>query len=441
MILKLLMKDIRVLASEKKSLLVLVMMPIVLTTILSFSLRGNFDEEGLFETVQIGIVKAYDANAEREKFLSKVSPYMSDEEIRKSEQEMDFERIFFENFLDSEAVKSILEYQIMSDEMAETALDEGRVAAVFYLPKGFIYNQMIDFTLPNRNEIEVKMLANPESQYGAMIAESVLKGYFSEMEQRIAHKNAFIEVGASYLDLNTLFKSLPEIMGESEERSEADAVSAVNYKTLHGNRHIDSFAYYSIAMMSMFILYASGHTGRTLLREQKMLTLDRSSVAGVTKAKVIASKFLMTVVLSAVQMSLLLVFAKFVLKVDWQRPLLILVGILASAVAVSGVGIFISAIALRQGSFKVANIFENVLIHIFALIGGSYVPLDALPSFALKFKGLALNGTVLDLFLGIYKGMTFEALIPYLGMLLIIGLLFSAGALWIVLKREAAEYA
>ena len=77
MILKLLMKDIRVLASEKKSLLVLVMMPIVLTTILSFSLRGNFDEEGLFETVQIGIVKAYDANAEREKFLSKVSPYMS----------------------------------------------------------------------------------------------------------------------------------------------------------------------------------------------------------------------------------------------------------------------------------------------------------------------------------------------------------------------------
>ena len=446
MILKMLKKDIAVLFSERRSLIIFILMPIILTTILSFSLKGNFQDNGKFDAVKVAIVKNYDAGEDLSYFKTKISEYVDPDTMMQGQNNMDFEKVFFQDFLENKDVKSIMTSVVMTDEEAQKALSEDEIVAIFYLPKNFIYDQLINFTMPYRNEIQIKMISNPDYQYSSQIAEAVMMSYFDLMNQKVIQKNVFIEVGATYLDTKTLFSHLGDVLDNDIEASATSEMNAVDnlqiqHETINGDKAIDSFTYYSIAMMSMFILYASSYVGRELLREKKMQTLSRGTVAGVTKVRVLMSKFLMTVILCMAQMTLLLTFAKLVLKVDWERPLMMAVGILFSALAVSGLGIFISAITLTQASYKVANIFENVLIHIFALFGGSYIPLEVLPSAVSNFKFIALNGVVLDLFLGIYKGVKLSSLLPQIGLLSLISICFSALAIWLVIKKEARDYA
>ncbi|GAU76285.1 ABC transporter permease [Fusibacter sp. 3D3] len=447
MILKILKKDIIVLFSERRNLMIFILMPIILTTILSFSLKGSFGESGKFDAIKVGIVKAYDKEAEVAYFKTKISSYVDINTVIPQENNLDFEKVFFQDFLGNDGVKTIMTSVVMTDEEAQNALLKGEIVAVFYLPKNFIYDQLINFTMPYRNEIHIKMISDPDAQYASQIAESVMMSYFDLMNEKVIQKNVFIEVGASYLDIQTLLSHMGDLMDPNGEGTmdlygrDNSNQSGIQYETLNGDKAVDSFTYYSIAMMSMFILYASGYVGRELLREKKMQTLSRGTVAGITKVMVLTSKFLMTLILCMVQMSFLLIYAKLVLKVNWERPLMMAVGIFFSALAVSGLGIFISAITLTQDSYKVANIFENVLIHIFALFGGSYIPLEVLPSAVVKLKFIALNGVVLDLFLSIYKGVELGKLISQLGLLTLISICFSVVAVWIVIKKEAQDYA
>jgi ABC-2 type transport system permease protein len=116
------------------------------------------------------------------------------------------------------------------------------------------------------------------------------------------------------------------------------------------------------------------------------------------------------------------------------------VAIIFSAIAVSGLGIFISAITLTAENYRVANIFENLLIHIFALIGGSYIPLEVLPSIFMTLKYFALNGIVLDLFINTFQDAGWNKLAVYYGLLCAIAIFFSIVAAIIIKRKEASSY-
>ena len=133
-------------------------------------------------------------------------------------------------------------------------------------------------------------------------------------------------------------------------------------------------------------------------------------------------------------------FAAVVLKVDWNDPLKVIVGIVFSSLAVSGVGVLIGAITLSANNYKVANIFENLLIHVFAFIGGSYLPVDILPQSVIQIKYLALNGIVIDLFIDIYQNAPWSDLVFYFGMLTGITIVFTGLAVFIIKRKEVASY-
>ena len=343
---------------------------------------------------------------------------------------------FFDTFLGNSEIQSILEVKKMSEADAMAALEDGRVKVAVILPEGFIYDQLVNFTLPNRNNIDVKVIQHPDYSYSGDIVESIVGSYFDTLNKQIVSKNTYLEAGAVYLDRDALFNGMSEILAQDNNSSR----EVVNILTIPGKRLINSFTYYSIGMMGMFILYSAGYMGRELLREKRMLTLDRGVVSGVHYGKVLASKFMMTLTVCFVQMSVLILYATLILGVGWNNPIKIIVGIFFSAMAVSGVGVFISAITLTADNYRVANIFENLLIHLFALIGGSYIPLDVLPKIFLSIKYFALNGIVLDLFINIYQNEGWQKLSFYFGFLVAITVVFTTIAAIIIRRKEAATY-
>lgn len=437
MILKILKKDLLVLLANKKSLILFILMPIVLTTILSMSLKSAFDNDD-FNVIKIAVVKEYDLESDFKKFTEKINK-LSDYEFDFESNEMNPENIFFNEFLGNEDIKEVINYYDVNEEEAEILIENNEISAIVYLPKNFVYDQLINFIMPNRNEINIKIAVNPEMEYSGEIAKMIIKSYFSRMNDIIIQKNSYLEVGSKYLEIDQLFENMETIIKSLTDQVEEKNYDIENLK-IPGERSIDSSTYYSIAMMGMFILYVAGYVGKELLREKKKLTLDRGTVIGISYTKILASKFIATFILCFIQMSVLLIYSKIVLKVQWINSLEIIVGIIFTAIGISGFGIFLSSLTLYFDNYKISNIFENIVIHIFALIGGSYVPINQLPDFIGKFKFLAFNGIVLDLFTGIYRGKSINLLSNYFISLIAISIVFSSIAVILVRKKEALSY-
>ncbi len=441
MLFKLYLKDVKVLLSDKKGLMTFILMPIILTAILSFALSGSFGEPGRMEAISVAVVKQYDFESEMSDFVKTATQTMGADQdaldLSEIKETLNLEAMFFDDFLGHEDLKSIMKVSIMTESEAVAALDEESVAIVVTLPEGFIYDQYVNFLLPNRNPIDIQMVMHPDYDYSSQIVKSIFDSYFDTLNKRIINKNVYLEVGSTYLDMETLFGNMQAVMSQDIEEATQSHVST---RTIPGKRLITSFTYYSIAMMAMFILYSAGYMGRELLNEKKMLTLDRGVVAGVHYGRVLTAKFLMTVTLCFLQMGILILFSTFVLGVAWENPIKIIVGIIFSAIAVSGLGIFISAITLTAENYRVANVFENLLVHIFALVGGSYIPLEVLPSIFMTLKYFALNGIVLDLFINTFQDAGWNKLAFYYGLLCAIAIFFSIVAAIIIKRKEASSY-
>ncbi|HAS72645.1 MAG TPA: hypothetical protein DCS67_00700 [Clostridiales bacterium UBA8960] len=437
MLLKLFVKDVKVLLSDKKSLMIFILMPIILTTILSFALSGSFGEPGKMDAIKVGIVKQYDREEELSNFMETAHQMMGTLPEGDLTASLDFESIFFESFLGDDYLKRIMTATNMSEAVAYEALENGSIAALVILPEGFIFNQYVNFLLPNRNNIEIEIVGHPDYNYSTQIVSSIFNSYFDTMNKRVVNKNVFLEVGSNYLPPNVLFSQIEAVMNEEIQGAYG---TQVKLNQVPGKKHISSFTYYSIAMMAMFILYSAGHTGRELLNEKKMLTLDRGVVSGVHYGKVLAAKFFMTVSLCFFQMSALILYSTFLLRVDWNNPIKVIVGIFFSSLAVSGLGVFISSITLTAENYKIANMFENVLVHVFALIGGSYIPIEVLPKIFMTLKNFALNGVVLDLFIQTYQDATWNRLGLYYGILCLIATVFTLLAVIIIKRKEVSAY-
>lgn len=420
-------KDIKLLLSERRSLIILFIMPIVLTTILSFALKGSFESGIGTDLLKIGIVSEYDVISDEMLFGQHFELALTEEDLP------DFESLFYNEFLDNEDVKSLMTYQKMTMTAAKDSLASNTIDAYVILPEKFIFNQMVNFYTPYRNEVTIEVIAGPDSGYKQALISKVIQIYFDELNLSIVQKNTLYNV----LGSNTSMKEKLEAIEPLLESSHTEAT--IQDVLIPGYREMDSFTYYAIAMMAMFILYSASYSAKSLMREKQGETLSRARVSGIHNVQMIASKGLMTVMLVCIQMSFLLLYAVLVLGVTWEISLPMLISIILSAIAVSGLGALIGAIALMHDNPHVVGIFENIIIHVFALIGGSYIPVDVLPTFLQHLKFIAFNGIALDLFINVFQMQKISIFIPKWGMMLAFALLTYAVATRLVYLKERVE--
>jgi ABC-2 type transport system permease protein len=115
-------KDLKLFLSDKKTLALIILMPIILTTILSFALTGSFAQAGSDFTLNVGIVKEYDKAKEEKRFTDFMVDFAETYKVDIDEfQEDEFsefnpEKIFFEDYLGSEEIKEILYYKVVNRE-------------------------------------------------------------------------------------------------------------------------------------------------------------------------------------------------------------------------------------------------------------------------------------------------------------------------------------
>ncbi|ATW25159.1 ABC transporter permease [Candidatus Formimonas warabiya] len=445
-ILRMIGKDLKILLSDKKALAIMILMPVILTTILSLALKGVFARGGESGTIPLVVVKMYDRDQDEADFLKTLqSGFLMqglDGETRaklaRSNEKLDGERIFFEEFLGSPEMKKMITYHLADASRARQELKEGKVAALLILPEHFIYDMKMNMLTPFRNQVELRVVSNPEQQIRGQIVHRIVAAFADTLSSVIIGKNVLIET-ALERDLGgeamERMETLVESMSDDLKKIRVD----VENMPVEGKRQVSSFDYYGAAIMAMFILFAAGHGGRLLLEEKQNTTYQRMVIAGTSKLAMLTGKFFTVFLFVLIQTAVMITFSGLTLKVHWGNMLLVTLISLCAAFAVAGAGLLIAVAAFRAENDRVANIFETAVIQTMALLGGSFIPVELLPSFMQKLSIFSLNGIALKSYLKVMMGYGFDEIRTYLFLLVCVGTALTLGAIWLFYMRGRDE--
>lgn len=392
----LIIKDVKTVVYDIRSLAIILIMPIVLMSILGMSLQvvfGDESESGIINA-HIGVVKNYNYDGEMAKVAGRVDLDSFEEDTISN---LNAEKHLF-NMLDGDEIRDFITYELVTEDKGFDMLANGELDAVLVLPKDFIFNSYMMLS-GSRLISDIKYYVNPEDDFVAGMLGNIFASYVETNNNEYA-KNRFI--------MTDFVASLPEgatVDGAMFETDVDHGTSQieVSMKSVYRNETISSFQYYAAAIMCMFLLYSAGVGGRALLEERKEQTIPRLTVSGNGLGKIVLSNYIRVVMLVIIQSMIMIVYSALVLKVDWGNPVVVLVTMLLSSLAIASIGTLIAIVTLIANNYKVANAFEFGLIYVMALIGGSFIPVEQLPEGVGKLSFLSVNGQALKMYIrGMY---------------------------------------
>jgi ABC-2 type transport system permease protein len=448
-IISIIIKDLKTVLSDKQALAVILIMPLVLMVILSSALKGTFMSGGVgdMSKVNIAVVKQYNGDADTQRFDKALSSGFlaqgmgreAAEELRDTGDEVDPEEIFLGDFLGSEEVSKIIEYRVEEESRAAELLDSGEVSAVLLLPENFVYDMKINLLTPFRNKVDIKVLTHPDRSISGQVVQSIAEAYSDAMSSVIIGKNVLIEAAMEHDIMEDGFTGMKEVMDDISNSMENIRID-IDDVAVEGRKHIGSSDYYAVAMLTMFILFAASQGGRMLLEEKDNMTYQRMIIAGTPRVGILAGKIFTVFLIALLQISIMITFSYFVLNVQWGRILPVTLISLSSAFSIAGIGGALAAATYKAGNYKMAGIFETAVIQTMALLGGSFFPIDIMPSIFRKLSFLSLNGTALKAYLKIMMGYGITDVIGHIAILSGVGVLFMVlSVLLLIGKGEMAD--
>ncbi len=446
-IIKIIIKDLKIILSDKKALAIMILMPIILTTILSMALKGSFaDGNSDFEPINIAVVKLYNENEDNIMFESSLNnsiltKNMGEDTVKSlidSSDKVNPEKFFFDDFLDSKDVTKFIKYTVVSDKnKALEMLTSEEVSAIVLLPNKFIYDMKVNLLTPFRNKVNIEILTHPDKSFSGNIVNSVIDAYSNAMSTIIIGKNVVIENAIAYNIGSGGFDNLDELM-----EGISNIITSINVDienvVMEGRKQINSADYYAVGMMTMFILFAAGIGGRMLLEEKDNQTYQRMVVAGTTKLQILSGNFITVFLIALLQITVMIVFTHFALKVQWGNIVAIILISVTASFAVAGLGSFIGALTYMAGNYKMANMFESAIVQVMALLGGSFFPIDVMPEFMKNLSFLSLNGIALKAYLKVITGYVTADIINYVVILTATGICFMIAAVIVLRGKEGA---
>ncbi|MTI68678.1 MAG: ABC transporter permease [Firmicutes bacterium] len=440
-------KDLKLIFSDKKALVIMILMPIILSSILSMALSGSFTDYSIKKSLDIAIVKEYDKNMEIKRFKNNLSngifsKNISNEDINNMTtkvEDFNIENIFFNEFLENKEIKEIINYKVLKRSDAINKLKNKELIAVVILPKDFIFDMHTNILTPFRNKVDIKVIGDPDESIKSKIVESIMKGFSQQISTLVIGKNVFIETALNEGIGYEVFNDIETIISDMTSNIKSNNIN-LDYEKINGKKPISSFSYYAVAMATMFILFAAGYGSRTLLEEKENITYQRMVISGTSKFKILAGKYFTIFTLALIQIVTMVIFSSILLKANWGSfPLVMLIS-LCVVFAIAGLGILIAVITYKIGNYKVANVFESAIIQVMALLGGSFIPVEVMPEFIQNLGSFTINGLALKSYIKVMMGYGINEIFSSLLTLLIIGVIFIIISVTLLKREERWKY-
>ncbi len=339
-ILDLALKDLSQMFRDKRSLLFLVVMPIVFTFFMGFAYRNTGGDANADHRIPLAIVNP-EPNAVLNKAL--VSRLESSDAIR------------VEN---------------MSNADAMAALHKGGVAGVLVIPVGFGEQASAG------NEAQLTLIADTISAQGQSLYQ-LLRVPISQIMSAVEIGRETVDIVGATNPTNEQSAAFELAWSKWNEVSKTSlvkieqAVAKASSDWTGGNPYNQS----SPGILVQFAIFGLVTSAQILVQEKKLRTLQRLITTAMRPWEIVAGHMLAMFAITFLQTTLLVVFGQFVLKVNYlHEPLGALLVSMALGLWVASMGLLIGVIAKEE---QQVILYSMIAMFLFSALGGTWFPLEA----------------------------------------------------------------
>lgn len=171
----------------------------------------------------------------------------------------------------------------------------------------------------------------------------------------------------------------------------------------------------------MFLLFSLAGASRSLFEEKQSGVMIRLLSSPVTRTQILWSKYIYNMTIGIIQLVVLFLGGMLLFKIDVLSNFgnLFLL-IIASSIACTAFGMFLASFTKTSAQ---ANGLGTLLILTMSAVGGSWFPVSMMPETIQFFSKFTITYWSIEGFLAVlWRGSGFMEILPYLGMLLGIGI-------------------
>lgn len=384
-------KDVVIRFRDRKGLMLMVLMPLLLTAILGAALSNMIGgDQNLMPKMTISVY---------------------------SEDNGELARRLVDDVLQSEELNPYIKIKMLaSSKEVLTSIENGKGDVGIIIPKDFSQN-----VFENR-ATKIEVLQDPGKETAGQIVSSIVTSYTNRAAAVAIASKEVIEDLAMSIPVAQPSNDFQQIIRQVTAELQEAALSA-NAKVIEqpiGKNPVSGMQYYAAAMAAMFLLFNATVGAKSILNERSTETLARLINTPTSRGSILLGKFFGTLIYSVVQFFIFMGVTHFLYGVNWGEDLLqsILIGICYSF-AVSGLSM---AIAAMISSETAADIVAGIGVQILSALGGSMVPISMFPELLRKIAHITPNYWALNSFVDIMGGTSWQTLLMPVSILMSIGL-------------------
>lgn len=391
-------KDLLLLMRNKKALLTLLLMPLILIAILGSAFSDMFssnEAEGV-TVFHVGVVDE-DHSEHSKRIIEDVlrgylSRYLTVEELSLAE--------------------------------VKGALDAEEISVAMIIPQNFGEN-LIGNKAP---QVEVVTMGD------SSIHVTILKSALVQYQQINLGMTASATVLTSYYTKLADSGKLAAVATSNSSDETAGLAEPLHEVTVSGtNKTVESFQYYAVAMGVMFLTMTVVTLVGTMIEEKNDPVFPRQLTTTLVTWQYTMGKFIGLLLVSMLQLSIIIGGTSLLFGVDWGESFsAILLTMLSYTLSTAGLGVLVGSFMKSEASFSSMGMIGT---QIFSALGGSFVPFFLFPDWLVMISKIIPNALALQMFIKIMTGGTVVDIIHEVWIASGVGLLLLAIA-WLRLSRK-----
>ena len=410
-------KDLTITFRDRAGLILMLAAPLALTLVVAFAFGGGSSSSGGISQIPVLVVNQ-DAGA-------------------------------FGNFLVQAFQSDQLKDLIQAEELSEPAaarkqIDQDKATALVIIPADFS-----ESILPSganraaggeiqRVQSEVVVYTNPSRPVTSQVVKAVVD---TILERFVASSIGGQVVVEQLLQSGRLSPQDAQAQGAvigaqaAQSLTQADVIQIERQMGADTSQQSFSWLKYTAPSTAiLFLMFSLSLAARTILVERTMGTLPRMLVSPSSRISVLGGKMLGNFLIGMVQMGVLLLADSLLFRLNWGRPLAVLLLTVCLVAAVTAWGLVEAAVAKNPGQANAIGFATNLT---FAALGGTFAPRVNYPGWLITAGYITPNAWGTESYFKLMYGGSLQDILPALLALGIMALVLFTTAVLIFRRRYA----
>ncbi|PMC35927.1 ABC transporter permease [Bacillus sp. UMB0899] len=369
-------KDLLIFWRDRKEIITVLVLPIILVLVLNFAFAGlfGFNDDAKMD-LQLAVVNQ-DNDTEtmtqlKERLLKEAS--LNEEQTMEIMGQVTLIKpiSMLEDYLQSDDLKEWVTVYEMKETEAVAKVKEGELDGILIIPDGF----------------------TADSLYSAIMEEppTTLLKYKVEMETN--DTNAISQIIQGFMDQMNYQFALQKMGGASQEEV---ILPEGGIEKIGAGESFTLTQYFPIAIGALFSLFLASTVATKTGEEIRQRVFHRILLTNSHPFHFLIGKVVSTFCLAWLQTMFVFISSHFILDVFPGRTISFWLGTIGIvtllSLAISGLSAVFTSISLRVPDIDAANGIFMIVIILFGIIGGSFVPVYLLPDWLQQIGEWTPNG-------------------------------------------------